>query len=55
MAAKQRKRTRTDELHLGWAAVPSPILVRIFAKLSDAVDIVVAGEGLRVSRSHVCD
>ena len=48
--APGRKRAR-EETH-SWGTLPEAILLRVFIKLSDAVDIVVAGEGTRGSSSH---
>lgn len=47
--APGRKRAR-EETH-SWGTLPEAILLRVFIKLSDAVDIVVAGEGFRSSPS----
>ena len=43
-AQPARKRARGDETK-SWSALPEAVLLRIFIKLSDAVDVVVAGEG----------
>ena len=54
-AAAPRKRARGDEPPGGWAALPDGVLLRVFIKLSDAVDIVVAGEGAPSVSSYCAD
>lgn len=43
-AQPARKRARGDETK-SWGALPEAVLLRVFIKLTDAVDVVVAGEG----------